>query len=459
MKTKKSFGAILVAVIATLVISLAYTSCGGDGKRGRKTKEKEKVDQEQVEETAETTASAKSATDYSHMSPLDFKLYMESSGSMYAYTNPNTKGELKKTVSDMMNRIPDLSSDSNIYVVNDNIYKVDKGIKDFIAERDFMAGVKGIGNASYTDFQKIFTVIQEDLNKNDVAILFSDMIYSVKDQGNVNSQQLINEAEAMTRAVFRTHPDVDVLVIKFEADYNGKYYPYDSPNKGQQYVGERPIYAMIFAKQGAMQQLLEDPRYAEFRKFSSIPNYEDMFVFTRRVYEPEYMVMTSDYGKKGKFKKGREKGGKGLGAHSIQDVELSKSGELVIPIAIDLSAIPMTGNYKLDPDNYEVISKADYEVEDIQPVDINDKNVGNATHIITIATDEKPKNETIQIRMKNSMPRWISKSNSNDDRNLSDEKFPETTFAFGAMMDGIHKTYAPAEETVYLFNVPLEIKK
>ena len=441
-----------------LVAIVFAASCGRGGRRGHSSDN----DSIRQEEENVALASDKNVT----YPDLDFKLYMERSGSMTPFDNAASKGEFKRTVSDMLNHIPVSNNDTLIYIVNDDIYPFPKGIRDFISERNFFDTTKEIGDASHTDFKKIFGLILDNLNRNEVAILISDLIYSVDNDENVNAQKIINEASAMANASFRKHPGVEVMVLKFLADYHGPYYPYNSPMQGKEYVGDRPFYAMIIGSLSSMEALMKDSRYAEFRNFSNIKGYQDMFTFTNKTYKPDYTVINSSYGKKGSYKTDRDRDNKDKvpegQIHSIKDTELPREGNLIIPVAVDLSGIPMTAAYKTDKKNYEVVSESGFKIEDINPINAekSDGKLGNATHIFTLSLAGAPKNETISLRMKNNMPRWINLSSTEDDTDMGANDFSHTTFGFGPMMEGVRSALTPAgESTPYLFNLGINIKK
>ena len=456
-------------------------SCGGNRNRSRSKDHAELLeeDKEYNDDEEEETENGIASLKYE---PLNFKLYLENSGSMFAYDNPKTNGDFRNIVSGLLTHLPPLQNDTVIYVVNDNIYPFNKGIKEFLTERNFMQSVKDKGNINYTDFQTIFTQIEDSLQDDDVAILFSDLIYSLKNQQEVNPNQLVNEAKRITEHVTKNHPDVQVKVIKFEADYNGNYYPYNSPNKGVQYVGPRPFYAMIFAKSKAMDALQNDPANENFRNFSKVPGYQDEYTFTNQNYKPFYTIVMKDYskkgnvnkddekeeGKKGKYRKKKKSelnkdtilnGEKYSYIHSIDEMELDRNGELVMPIAINLSGIPATPAYKTDLANYEVNSATGFKIISIKPIDSNIKELGNATHIINLQTKNRPKNETVKLKMRNELPRWIYQSNSDDDRETGSENFGVTTFGFGNMMEGIYDAKIPSSEKAYYFEIPIYIDK
>ena len=395
---------------------------------------------------------------------LDFKLYMERSGSMLAYDGPHTNGEFRLNVSKMLNSIPDQKNDTtSIYIVNDDVYPYRGSIKDFIGQRDIFETTAGIGNASYTDFAKIFELILKNLKPNQVAVMFSDLIYSISNQENTNAHKLMNEAEALTEHVFKKYPQVCVSVIKFEGGYEGKYYPWDSPSSGIQYNGIRPFYAMVFASQDAMATLENSSKYKEFINFANLPGYKESFCFTTEKYTPPYTVITNGYGKEGRFVKSKKNNSRGEGGvvHSLQDMRANREGIVKIPIGIDLSGIPLPESYKADKSNYLVKSKSGFEIEEIDAIDSEqaDELPEGMSHIILIGTSQKLNNEDISIALKYHEPSWFEMSSSADDTNLKDKFFPTTTFAFKSMMNGIYKAYEAGSENRDLFDVSISISK
>lgn len=449
--SKSSIG-ILRMLTMLLVFSIFAVSCG----KGRERKVKGETETtSEVEEVEYKGADKK-------YHPLDLKFYLERSGSMIGFDDNSTKGEFKETVTQLLNRFPvTTENDSNaIYIVNDNVYPFPGTIRNFISERDFFASTKEIGNPSYTDFSKIFDMILSNQEEYSVSVLLSDLIYSVRGQEEVNPQKLLNEAKGLTGNVFKNHPSGGVWVIKFIADYSGQYYPYNSPSRGIEYSGDRPYYAMIFASKSGVETLCNDSKYSDFYHFSTLPGYQDMFFFTSEKFKPAYSVLKSGYGKKGEFRKDKEERGQ---IHSLVNVKATR-GELAIPVAVNLSGVPMSEAYKLDPSNYEVSSQSGFKIQNIETIKKeDDKSIQElcpgATHVFLLSASEDLKNETLAINMKYKMPRWISQSSTSDDSDINESNFGRTTFAFEAMMEGIFNAYTSTDSNKILFNLPIKISK
>ena len=453
----------LILPLFFLFILLIATSCAGGNKRHER-KGDSVGNKDDIEEP--TVSEAKS-------NPLlDFKLYMERSGSMVSFDSENSKGDFKKIVSEFLNRFPKITGNDStyVYIVNDNIYPYEGTVKEFLAQRNFFSSTKDIGNPSYTDFDRIFEMILSDTKKYQVSALVTDMIYSVKGQETVSSSKLLNEAYALTHNVFKGKTGTSVIVLKFEADYNGPYYPYNSPSVGVPYKGNRPFYVMLFASKDSMEELYDSNSYSSFINFSTLPSYENMFCFTSMQYSPGYSILT-DYEHDGRYRKDRERENKDKGESKeitgITEAQLSKEGTITIPIALDLSHIPLSNSYKRNEDYYEIDSRGGFEVESIKSIDeLDSKEVSTirntmptATHLLLLKSTTKPLNETVLIRMLYKLPEWIVTSSSKDDSSVSVDNFSSTTFGFEEVMKGIYSAYVPEGTSHHIFKIDFTIKK
>lgn len=406
--------------------------------------------------------------------PLDFKLYMERSGSMVSFDSNDSKGDFKKIVSTLLNRFPKVNSNdsTSVYIVNDDIYPYEGTVKDFLAQRDFFTSTKGIGNPSYTDFDKIFEMILVDTRKYQVSALVTDLIYSTNGQETTTADKLLNEAYALTHNVFKGKTSTSVIVVQFEANYNGPYYPYNSPGKGLHYSGERPFYVLLFASEDSMHELFNTQAYTSFTNFSDISGYRNMFTFTDLKFTIPYSIIM-DYSHDGSYRKGknsREARAKGEDRKvtGIENAKLGKtSNNIEIPIALDLTSIPLSNEYKKNKANYEITSDAGYIIKSIDTVDsLEDSQVNeiketlpSATHLLVLETKKPLQNESVSVRMRYALPGWIEKSSSSDDSNLTEDNFDVTTFGLEEVMNGIFNAYVPHGSSRYLFDFSIDIKK
>lgn len=452
----KFFKKFFLLGLSTLTLT-SLCACGGGSKhtshRGSNDSVSEQVD-------AEVNSSPRHV-----YHPLELKLYMERSGSMVSFDAEKSSGEFKSVVSTLLNRFPTIESEdsTSVYIVNDNIYPYKGSVRDFLAQRDFFTATKGIGDPSFTDFDRIFSMILSDVTKYQVSALVSDLIYSAKGQENVSASKLLNEAYALTHNTFKDKTNTSVIVLKFEAGYSGPYYPYDSPSKGIVYNGERPFYVMLFLSKESLSELYGAKEYNAFTKFSTLKNFEDMFCFTDVKFQPKFSIIP-EIEHEGRFRKERTHNSSQI--TGICEAQLSKDGGISIPIAVDLSSIPLSESYKKNKDLYDIESTSGFKISSIKALSndtedaekISDRLPG-ATHLITLLSDDKPKNETISIKLAYRLPSWIAKSSTDDDTNLSKADFDSTTFGLESMMKGIFAAYVPDGSNRSVFDLKFTIKK
>lgn len=282
---------------------------------------------------------------------------------MIPYDSPRTKGDFKAGISHLLNSIPSQEEEHILYVVNNSVYPYNHTYKEFLQSKDIFKDTRNIGDPRYTDFTCIFDSILSHTATNELSILASDLIYSTKEMTNVNPQKIRNEAQAMTTNVFKNHTDKDVLIIKLMADYEGNYYPYNSPNKGVHYEGERPYYLTLISESEVMRRIFSDKAYKEFSDIEHLKGFENYYCFSRYQHAPYYSVLLSDKHNKGRF--GAVKGS-GTTIHAIEDTTPDREGEVAITLAVDLNSIIADEDFKENKDNYEISSLAGFEIKEIE---------------------------------------------------------------------------------------------
>ena len=397
---------------------------------------------------------------------IQFKFFLERSGSMIPYDNPKTTGTFKSAIAGLLNSIPGNGSQRNLmYIVNDAVYNYNHSFKDFLQSGNIFQETKGIGDPRYTDFTCIFDSILSRTETGQLSILVSDLIYSTKNMQNVNPLRIMNEAQAMTTSTFKGHQDKDVVILKFSSDYIGSYYSYNNPHVGKEYNGMRPFYMMLVADHPTIRSIFQQDLYKDFRNFSHLKGFENYYCFSRSDGEPYYSFLLSDMHNVGRYTAARTSANTTRCIHDIDRLEPDRDGNTSLTMAIDLSNIITDQQYLLNPANYEVVSQANYRVSLIEPIteanrtqDI--KNFApQATHILVLSTSEKVINENVAIRLKNHLPNWISESNSDDDADIRSSSFGSTTFAFKYLMLGIYESFFSMTEEPDFFKLQFVISK
>lgn len=390
------------------------------------------------------------------------KLYLEHSGSMFAYDSPSSAGQFKNTLVTVLNNFNALKPTSSfVYIVNDQVYEYSKDFKGLVESPTIFQ--KGTGNSTYTDFEEIFSTILRDTKNNQIAILFSDLIYSGKGMQTQASQKILDAAQQLSYSAFATKAaNISVLIIKLQSDYKGRYYPFNMSKKGIPYSGLRPYYLCLFAENATMQRFLTEEKYTRIRAFINLPNYQNALFFGKGSFisNPYYTILEGDAATKGRqFSPARRDRKAMNGIHSIENVKPPKNGYLTIPVAVSLPEWAFDQTYVLAPTNYEVESMKDrFKILRIEK--LSGKRKDGTTHkIILQATVLTSGERTASIRLKRvTLPSWVEATHSADDRNLTSPDFSNQTFGFKSIMQGIADAYEPiSSNNKFVFTLQLTL--
>lgn len=397
---------------------------------------------------------------------MSVKFYLERSGSMVAYDAPEGDGRFKATIVKMLNSLPGHNTDNKIYVVNSSINAYPKGFDSFIADSNIFEATKGIGDPSYTDFSAIFDSILNKTSSNELSILVTDMIYSTRNMAGVNPQKVFAEARGMTSAVFKDAvKDKGMLILKMKSSYDGFYYPYNSPSKRLAYNGQRPYYIIIVGSNDNMARITQDKSYSTFAEFTSLPGFQNMYLFeTSGLYKPYYSLLLRNGNISGRFQPLRGQGNRITKIEGMANDPATGCTRLAL--AVDLGGMLIPGNYLCDKANYQISSDTPVTLKSIVPISAKDmtpaekKYIGTATHIMVLETKDISHRQTVSIRLLNKLPEWVAASSCDDDTDCSAPNFPSTTFGLSYLLNGIYDSYGlNSNGHPYYFDIELEFDK
>ena len=452
---RKFYISILVASSMLLNSSLLVSCAGGHHPKDKdERKEPALKDQE------------KPTQDVQGEPTIRFKFFLERSGSMIAYDNVKTKGEFKAAIADLLNSVPTSDQDVNmLYIVNNGVYPYKATYKQFAMCKDIFKETKNLGDPRYTDFTCIFDSIMSRTGKNEISILVSDLIYSTSEMSTVRVEKILEEARYLTTTVFKGRNNMDVLLIKMIADYNGAYYVYNQPSVGQNYVGRRPYYFVIVANHNVMERIFKEDQYADFRNFHKLKGYENYYLFESiDAGNPHYSLLPADnHNKNTQFQITK---GQDHDVHAIEKVKANHNGDVYLTVAVDLGLVFTSEEQKCDPETYTIKSKSNYEIDEIVPITKEmrkgtfDRYAKSATHLMVLHTtvSELKRVDNITIAMPNVLPEWIHESSSDNDTNLKSSKFASTTFALEYLCKGIYDAYYSSVDEPKYFELLINTK-
>lgn len=375
--------------------------------------------------------------DENHSIGVDF--YLERSGSMIYYDQPQGDGAFKAALVEMLNSLPDAGN--KMFVVNDGIYPYPRGIRQFISDNNVFRSTDGIGDPSYTDFPKIFDAILNNTPKDRLSILVTDMIYSTKQMGSATADKVFSDASGMVGAVFKDKvKDQSLLIVQIHASYNGFYYSFD--NSKQTYNGQRPYYIIVCGSNQNMARLTRDKAFAAFSNFVRLRNMEHEYLFTSEaLYKPYYSLLLSQKDIRGRFKVAR---GQRNGITAIKSLKADpETGDLQLALAVDLGHLLLDEAYLTDADNYELEADSELKIKKIRRIDKAEASaserqyIGSATHLFILQLKNPKRKDEISLKLMNRLPKWVSTSSTDDDRTPQ----ATTTFGLRQLLQGIYDSY------------------
>lgn len=395
---------------------------------------------------------------------LKFKLYMESSASMYPYTKGAS--EFKSAIYNLLTRLSKNGEEEGlINYIGKVIFPVKESVRDFISKSDpydvAKANKKEI-NTAVTDLNDILKLIFETGDANAIHILVSDCIYSVK---GGDSRAGLSQVKYITKDIIQEYSSThSVLVLQLKSDYNGTYYAFN--NQKIRFDGERPYYMVFIGKTALMNKMLNEDTYAELKDFKSLEGFENSHLFNadqNNALRYSVLPMTE---KIGRFKTDRYYSDRDA-VRGIKDVEADKSeGTFQFSIAVDLSAILAENSYKTDTDNYTIESTDDFSISKISKIDddlrkSDRKFAEDATHLIVVNAEEvTERTQALKIGLKKTLPSWITSASIDNDSKMSDDddEFEGKTFGLKYLMEGIDEGYNAKSDDPLYFELSINIK-
>lgn len=383
--------------------------------------------------------------------------YFENSGSMNGYLNGD---DFQQTVRRILKNT---ESDSlNPYFVNTKEY-FEPNIIDRIAKKNIKTS--GIENS---DHEFIFTNAIKYATGNNLSIVITDGIYSMKD-GNIALVEI--DIEAAFKKALKVN-EIETVVLKMSSNFNGIYYS-ETCEPGHKAIPidqARPYYILLFGNKEVINKALD-----EIVVIDNLTGYKEQarFIITKDL-TVNYSVLTQGDELKGKF---RAKDHSPLdNVKEIEEAEkYSRSGVLLkdrylqFGIAVDYSNLSIPKSYLNDSENYFVQDNTGYNIEEIKVVDeldkssksykwidkLNKKGKFKYTHILVVKGKTQLYGD-LKINLNINFPNWIEETGSKNDCQIKDDS--NTTFAFDRLMNGISKAYKKVSKKEEFFDLEIKIK-
>ena len=386
---------------------------------------------------------------------IAYNIYLENSGSMDGYIIGETS--YKNTILQLTSDVFQQGNIINYFVVNQEIIDINNQVKNFQEFSSFInsSQIKQYGNTKSTEINKIIEMVIDNFkSKDEVAIVFSDLIYSV--QGDVLNSLSTNRYA--TKIILKRVIDKDysLMLIRLSSQFKGNYYDMKHPNRGILIDEKRPVFAMAIGPKSEISKFDKKFRIKELSGFTNALE----FVPISKMNETTFYTILNRTNKKGSFLKADRNSPV---IHKISDVTLDRvDKKFQFSVAIDLSHLPY-GYDLLTKNNYFVQSSINdkfkiVSVDKIDKIDPNDRRYqGTATHLITLSSSQLTReNQVLSIGLKTHLPNWKDWVSTLDD--TTPQGRIDKTFGINHLIDGVAEAFGYRSGTNF-FKISLILLK
>lgn len=384
--------------------------------------------------------------------------FMETSGSMAGYLKGST--DFVKTIPNLLiaieQKIDSGKTPMHTYFIADTITPFSGTTKDFIYE----ISIKQPAKEKSSEMHKIFKMIADKTDSNDISMFVSDCILSYSDK-DIEENPEINREKAegglkpfITSAFndLQKKNDMCASVYGFNSNFNGTYYTYQNnkiPVKGNVV---RPYYIWVIGNRDLLKKFNSELKKLESFKPDNISI--DFGIFDKPI---------TDYTVFFKYKKGGvwEAGDKG-----ITNVEVSKTKPVTFAIGVDLSSLPdyvkdtiyLLQNLRSSNDNIDfkivrVLLQQNIDRSDLKKNEQDAFNKSTHLFLIEINNIYKPKAD-VRISLPLEYDTSYRKLSIMDDRKIS--SISGKTFAFQYLVDGVRSAYQNSNQEFINISVPVK---
>jgi len=326
--------------------------------------------------------------------------------------------------------------DDNNDAANSFIYKIDRN--------QFMEfGRKNGGNTGTTDFDVIFGQVLETVNKNSVAVLAADFIFSPGK--GVNVTEYLEKQRNSIRVKFSQKIDelnLAVLALKMESEFDGNYWNCKSDNAGR-VVAKRPYYIWFIGLPQHLTQIAKNERMFVTLSSNGFTGERLIFESGAGAKQPEVRIVASEnYSFDNKN-------------HSIKAKRAQKGTNYIFTMEANFNDAFRDSVFYADTANYAV---RDYELS------VNARPPRNFRHRLSLRA-EKITQGTVNISVMGKIPGWVNKVNSIDDTGIrTDVSEQGKTFGFLHIVGGVYSAFYPTvamdeRHTLQTFNLNIQLEK
>lgn len=325
-------------------------------------------------------------------------VYIENSGSMDGYVRGVTEFEqaVYSYLSDI--KISNFSNTLNLFYINSKIIPQGSDISDFIERLEPSTfKIKG-GNRGTSDIANVLDSIFSDTQKNEMAILVTDGIFS-PGKGKDADQYLVNQQIGIKSSMaeyLKKYPNAAIIVYQLSSNFDGDYY--NKEDKITKINSQRPYYIWVIGQANQLDELRNKVPDNKF-KGGGVKNVFSILGGNKKVvYAVKMGSGTFDLDKKDP-------------KTTIKNLEKNSKGnqnQVTFSVNVNLSGMLINDNYLKEKTNYEV-SQKDYKLTVTRAA----SNKFGYTHTLNLSSDKVHKGQ-VNIKLKNQLPGWVNNVNDDD---------------------------------------------
>lgn len=372
----------------------------------------------------------------------NINFYLETSGSMKGYINPNVSGKyplkdvLPFIVTDVNNTF---NLESNLYTISDSQEKYLQLKSTFFKELRSTEIFKG----GSSKLQKIFSDIINNSTTGNVNFLITDCI---PDLGDINTK---TESSIITSKIYKSlleNKSLGVAFFKYNSDFNGTFY-FNRKNQGlenrtqrpfyNEVLQKRPFYIWIFGEGGAVNEILSK---------NIIKDYNAVHSYNLPIQKINVGLIKS-------LKSGKVAVNENSQTVYIQDaterapaefnigLNLTTHNKLNVDRLLSNSKISVFPNYIRNTTEVDWVTKGDM----LSTAKSNNKPIiqsSSYSHFLNMTlTSFNPEVEQIGVTITTKEPKWIRSTHIDEDIGITSDQLENKTFGLKFITDAFSRAY------------------
>jgi hypothetical protein len=269
-----------------------------------------------------------------------------------------------------------------------------------------------------TNYKAFIRDVVASVNTNNVTVFVSDCIYS---DPTTSSSTLATGIKGIFIDYLKTNPALGVMVFQMESNFNGNYYASNTSKVALNC--KRPYYIWILGNKENLTQIKNHKAIANLTS-KGLKN-AMVFYKTDKTQRVEYAIL------------GGNVDNTNLNYQILHDAEPEDeaTGNFKFSVNVDLKNTLFTDDYLLNPANYQKPSNYQLKIR---------KTVRNPkySHTFQFSTSQLSEQD-IEVRLINTIPIWISKSNTDIDTQIANAD-AEKLKTFGLkylLIDGLNSSF------------------